>query len=58
MNSAFETYAELELSKELRLKIRDDKNKIIAIRFPNGGMTTVEHEQIFIESCAMNGIIL
>jgi hypothetical protein len=58
MKSAFETYSELEISKELKLKIRNEKNKTIAIRYPNGGMTTEDHEQILIEACAVNGIIL
>lgn len=58
MKSAFEIYNELEISKELKLKIRNDKNMIISVRYPNGGMTTEDHEQILIEACASNGIIL
>lgn len=58
IESAFEKYAELEISKELKFKIRNEKNKIIAIRYNNGGITTEDHEQILIEVCASNGIIL
>lgn len=54
----FEAYNSAEISKELRLKIREAKNKILEIRFQNGCFTTQEHEDALNEACLQFGIML
>jgi adenine-specific DNA methylase len=54
----FATYNTLEISKELRIKIRNLKNDILKAQHPNGCFTTEEHEEVLNQACLAFGIIL
>jgi HEPN domain-containing protein len=58
MKTVFDLYNEVEISKELRAKIRDLKNQILKARYPNGGFTTEDHEKALEEACLQCGVVL
>jgi beta-xylosidase len=56
--SIFEKYAQLELTFEVRMQVRQLKNNILQVRYPDGLFTTDEHENALNEACLQLGIIL
>ena len=54
----FEIYNTVEISKELRLKIRTTKNEILKTQYPDNCFTTEEHAHALNEACIENGLFI
>lgn len=56
----FEVYANLELSREQRIAIRNTKNELLKERLTATGevFSTEIHEEVFIQACLCFGIYL